>query len=103
MKKDIAMLAGVSRPTVDFWIDRYGFGGVAALHDRPSGAPREQIPPTVRGRIFLASSSVTSVLANARLIDEDADTLREVIHVSEDSVLFLSGLLHAERVRCGHP
>ena len=30
MKKDIAMLAGVSRPTVDFWIDRYGFGGVAA-------------------------------------------------------------------------
>ena len=31
MKKDIAMLAGVSRPTVDFWIDRYGFGGVAAL------------------------------------------------------------------------
>src|SRR3954454_14946575 len=47
MKKDIAMLAGVSRPTVDFWIDRYGFGGVAALHDRPSGAPREQIPPTV--------------------------------------------------------
>ena len=31
IKKDIAMLAGVSRPTVDFWIDRYGFGGVAAL------------------------------------------------------------------------
>src|SRR5689334_12852425 len=48
MKKDIAMLAGVSRPTVDFWIDRYGFGGVAALHDRPGGAPREQIPMSLR-------------------------------------------------------
>ena len=37
MKKDIAVLAGVSRPTVDFWIDRYGFGGIVTLHDRPSG------------------------------------------------------------------
>ena len=46
------MLAGVSRPTVDFWIDRYGSGGVAALNDRPSGAPREQVPPAVRGRIL---------------------------------------------------
>ena len=52
MKKDIAVLAGVSRPTVDFWIDRYGSGGVAALNDRPSGAPREQVPPAVRGRIL---------------------------------------------------
>ena len=61
MKKDIAMLAGVSRPTVDFWIDRYGFGGVAALHDRPSGAPREQIPPTVRGRILALTRSTPPI------------------------------------------
>ena len=61
MKKDIAMLAGVSRPTVDFWIDRYGFGGVAALHDRPSGAPREQIPPTVRERILALTRSTPPI------------------------------------------
>src|SRR4029078_7608766 len=61
MKKDYAMLAGVSRPTVDFWIDRYGFGGVAALHDRPSGAPREQIPPTVRGRILALTPSTPPI------------------------------------------
>ena len=61
MKKDIAVLAGVSRPTVDFWIDRYVFGGIAALHDRPSGAPREQIPPTVRGRILALTRSTPPV------------------------------------------
>jgi hypothetical protein len=34
MKKDVAALAGVSRPTVDLWLDRYGAGGVAGLTDR---------------------------------------------------------------------
>ncbi|GIH19650.1 helix-turn-helix domain-containing protein [Rugosimonospora africana] len=28
-KKDIAALAGVSRPTVDLWLGRYAAGGVA--------------------------------------------------------------------------
>ena len=43
-KKDIAVLAGVSRPTVDRWLRRYDAEGVAGLLDRPSGAPREQVP-----------------------------------------------------------
>ena len=29
MKKDIAVLAGVSRPTVDLWLARYGVDGAA--------------------------------------------------------------------------
>ena len=43
-KKEIAALAGVSRPTVDLWLSRYAAEGVAGLLDRQRGAGREQVP-----------------------------------------------------------
>lgn len=43
-KKDVAALAGVSRPTVDLWLNRYVTQGIAGLLDRPRGAGREQVP-----------------------------------------------------------
>src|SRR5512142_1558296 len=51
-KKDIAMLAGVTRPTVDFWISRYAHEGTGGLLDRSRAAPREQVPARIRGRIL---------------------------------------------------
>jgi transposase len=51
-KKDIAKLAGVSRPTVDLWLSRYATDGAAGLIDRPRSAPRERVPGTVRSRIL---------------------------------------------------
>src|SRR3981189_1726754 len=38
-KQEVAALAGVSRPTVDLWLDRYRAEGGAGLLDRPRGAP----------------------------------------------------------------
>jgi transposase len=52
LKKDIAGLAGVSRPTVDLWLSRYGEEGIAGLFDHVSGAGREQVPASVRARIL---------------------------------------------------
>jgi transposase len=54
-KKQIAELAGVSRPTVDLWIRRYQTEGVAGLSDRSHAAPREQIPAGIRSRILAAT------------------------------------------------
>jgi transposase len=54
-KKDIAALAGVSRPTVDLWLSRYASDGIAGLLDRPRGAGREQVPARVRARILAAT------------------------------------------------
>lgn len=51
-KVEIAALAGVSRPTVDLWLSRFDTGGVAGLLDRRRGAPREQMPAAIRGRIL---------------------------------------------------
>ena len=51
-KVEIAALAGVSRPTVDLWLSRFAQGGVAGLLDRPRGAPREQVPAAIRGRVL---------------------------------------------------
>lgn len=51
-KKQIAPLAGVSRPTVDLWISRYEADGVSGLIDRPRGAPREQVPARIRARVL---------------------------------------------------
>jgi Helix-turn-helix domain len=56
-KKEIAALAGVSRPTVDLWLRRYGADGVAGLLDRPRGAGREQMSAQVRARILAATRS----------------------------------------------
>lgn len=54
-KKEISELAGVSRPTVDQWLDRFAAEGVAGLLDRPRGAGREQVPASIRARILAAS------------------------------------------------
>jgi transposase len=51
-KKDVAVLAGVSRPTVDLWLDRYAAEGVAGLLDRSHAAPREQVPARIRARVL---------------------------------------------------
>jgi transposase len=52
MKKDIAALAGVSRPTVDLWLARYGAEGPAGLLAARPGGPREQVPAGVRSRVL---------------------------------------------------
>jgi transposase len=54
-KKDIAALAGVSRPTVDLWLSRYDADGIAGLLERRRGAGREQVPAWVRARILAAT------------------------------------------------
>jgi transposase len=51
-KQEVAALAGVSRPTVDLWLERYASEGVAGLADRSHAAPREQVPGAIRGRIL---------------------------------------------------
>jgi transposase len=56
-KKDIAGLAGVSRPTVDVWLSRYATGGVAGLLDRSHAAPREQVPARIRERVLALTRS----------------------------------------------
>src|ERR1700709_282727 len=54
-KKQIAKLAGVSRPTVDHWLHRYHREGIAGLFDRSHAAPREQVPAGIRSRILAAT------------------------------------------------
>ena len=56
-KKEIAVMAGVSRPTVDLWLSRYQSDGIAGLLDRKRGAPREQVPARIRARILAATRS----------------------------------------------
>jgi transposase len=51
-KREVAALAGVSRPTVDLWLRRFGAEGVAGLLDRARGAAREQVPASIRARIL---------------------------------------------------
>jgi transposase len=51
-KVEIAALAGVSRPTVDQWLSRFGSDGVSGLLGRRRGGPREQVPAAIRGRIL---------------------------------------------------
>jgi transposase len=52
LKKDVAALAGVSRPTVDLWLNRYASEGIAGLAGWSHAAPREQLPARIRGRIL---------------------------------------------------
>ena len=56
-KKEIAAMAGVSRPTVDLWLSRYVDEGVAGLLERKRGAGREQVPGRIRARILAATRS----------------------------------------------
>jgi transposase len=60
-KKQVAELAGVSRPTVDLWLRRFESGGVDGLVDRPRGAPREQVPASVRARIVALTRATPPV------------------------------------------
>src|SRR5947209_15993684 len=55
LKKQVAELAGVSRPTVDMWLSRYESEGLAGLIDRSHAAPREQVPGPIRARILAAT------------------------------------------------
>jgi transposase len=57
LKKEVAALGGVSRPTVDLWLGRYDTEGVAGLLDRSHAAPREQVPAVIRARILALSRS----------------------------------------------
>src|SRR3954449_11605804 len=52
MKKDIAALAGVSRPTVDLWLARYAAEGATGLLAQQPGGPREQVSADVRSRVL---------------------------------------------------
>jgi transposase len=54
-KKEIAALAGVSRPTVDLWLKRYEADGIGGLLDRARGAGREQMSGAIRARILAAT------------------------------------------------
>jgi transposase len=56
-KVEVATLAGVSRPTVNLWLSRFDTDGVAGLLDRRRGAPLEQIPAAIRGRILALTRS----------------------------------------------
>jgi transposase len=62
LKKQIAELAGVSRPTVDLWLDRYEAEGLAGLIDRSHAAPREQV------RLFAVLSGLLSVRSCMRVL-----------------------------------
>ena len=55
LKKQVAELAGVSRPTVDLWLSRYQAEGLGGLIDRSHAAPREQLPAPIRARILAAT------------------------------------------------
>jgi len=55
VKKPVAALAGVSRPTVDLRLERYAAEGIAGLVDRSHAAPRGQVPARIRARILPAT------------------------------------------------
>ena len=60
-KKEVAELAGVSRPTVDLWLSRYREDGLAGLLDRPRGAGREQVSASIRARILAAFGETAKI------------------------------------------
>jgi transposase len=58
LKKDVAVLAGVSRPTVDAVLKRFAVEGVAGLLDKPVAIVRPaRVPPEVRARILAVRRS----------------------------------------------
>ena len=53
LKKDVALRAGVSRPTVDAVLERFAADGVAGLLDQPVRVVRlDRVPAQVRARIL---------------------------------------------------
>jgi hypothetical protein len=51
-KVEIETLAAVSRPRGGSVAVPLAVGGISSLLDRRRGAPREQVPPAVRGRAW---------------------------------------------------
>ncbi len=49
--QEVAVRAGVSRPTVNTWVRRYHTLGVAGLADRPRPCKPAEVPGSVRARI----------------------------------------------------
>src|SRR5512138_1994592 len=49
---DVAMLAGVSRPTVNTWVRRYAEAGLDGLFDQPRPGKPAQVSGQVRARIL---------------------------------------------------
>ena len=66
-KKQVAELAGVTRPTVDLWLSRYASDGIAGLLDRPRGAGREQVPASIRARILAVARTSNALVIRGRL------------------------------------
>jgi transposase len=60
-RKDVAVLAGVSLPTVDRWVDRYASNGLGGLEDGSHAAPREQVPARVAARILALTRATPPV------------------------------------------
>jgi transposase len=60
-RKDIGVLAGVSLPTVDRWVDRYTRFGLAGLEEHKRGGGREQVPAPVRARILALTRATPPV------------------------------------------
>src|SRR3954451_15594301 len=56
-KREVAALAGVSRPTVDLWLRRFATDGVGGLLDRARGAARGQGAASVRARILAVTKT----------------------------------------------
>ena len=53
LKKDVALRAGVSRPTVDAVLERFAADGVAGLLDKPVRVVQpDRVPAQVRARIL---------------------------------------------------
>ncbi|MEU7873327.1 IS630 family transposase [Dactylosporangium sp. NPDC049140] len=61
MRKDIGVLAGVSLPTVDRWVDRHARFGLAGLEEHKRGGRREQVPAAVRARILALTRTTPPV------------------------------------------
>lgn len=80
-KKEIAALAGVSRPTVDLWLKRYEDDGIVGLVDRKSGAAREQMPAPIRARILAAT--LTTPPAETGLSHWSSREMAAFIHRTE--------------------
>jgi transposase len=58
LKKDVAALAGVSRPTVDAVLKRFAVDGLAGLLDKPVTIVRPtRVPAEVRARILAVTRS----------------------------------------------
>jgi transposase len=50
--EQVAVLAGVSRPTVNTWVRRHAEAGLAELYDQPRPGKPAQVPGAVRARIL---------------------------------------------------